>query len=133
MDWDKSGVSLQSERVNLGPSLGWVDVAGALLTITAAMSLAIPLGVQRINVSVAAGAVSLTLPSARGKLAIPSSLAIAPIVIGDIGGFADTNPITITAAVGELIGPVSSVSLVTKFGTLTLLPNPTAGTWRLGQ
>lgn len=128
IDFDRSGISRQSSRVNLGPSLGWVDIEGAILTITSGMSLALPRGVTQVNVN-AAGAVALTLPRARGVLAIPVSLALIPIGIIDVGGFADAFPITINAAPGETIGNLASVSLAIKFGAVFLRPNPDAGTW----
>lgn len=128
IDFDRSGISRQSSRVNLGPSLGWVDVEGAILTITSAMSLVLPRGVTQVRVN-AAGAVALTLPRARGALAIPVSLALIPIAITDAGGHADAFPILINAVPGESIGNLASVSIAIKFGTVFLRPNPTLGTW----
>ena len=133
IDWDRSGVSLQSSRVNLGPSIGWVDVAGGSLSISAAMALALPFGVALVKVNVAAGAVVLTLPSAKGVLGIPPSLAIVPVTIVDEGGHAQANPITINAAPGETISGVPSISIATNFATVTLRSNPTDGTWSVPQ
>lgn len=128
IDFDRSGVSLQSFRVDLGPSLGWVDVAGGILTITQAMSLTLPLGINAVNVNVA-GAVVLTLPRAKGVIAIPSSLALVPIRITDAGGHADAFPIAINAAPGEAISGLASVALAVKFGTIAFRANPGAASW----
>ena len=132
IDWDKSGLSLQSSRVNLGPSLGWVDVAGATLAITSAATVAIPFGVSLVNISVA-GAVTLELPSAKGSraggMAQPNTFAIVPITIADIGGHADANPISIQAAPGETIDGLPAITIATKFGAVTLQPNINTGLW----
>ncbi len=132
IDFDRSGISVQSTRVNLGPSLGWVDILGGALTITSPMTIAIPLGIALIHVSVA-GAVTIELPSARGSraggMAQPNSFAIAPILIADIGGFADVHPITIQPAPGETITNITSIQIATKFGTVTLRPDITTGQW----
>jgi hypothetical protein len=134
IDFDKSGIWRQSSRVDLGPSIGWVDIAGAALTITAAATIAIPFGVSLVNVNVA-GAVVIELPSARGSLAgalaIPSGYATVPITIADIGGFADAHPITIQAAPGEAIGDLASIAIIAKFGAFTLRPNISIGQWSL--
>lgn len=136
-DWDKSGLSLQSYRVSLGPSLGLVDIPGALLTITSAMTIPIPFGVARVEVNVAVGGVVLTLPSAKGSragpMAQPNTFAIAPITICDIGGHAFANPIAINAQPGETIANLASVQIAIAFGTVVLKPNITSGQWSLNS
>ena len=131
IDFDRSGVSLQTIRVNLGPSIGWVDVGGGTsLSITTAGTIALPLGISLVKVNVN-GAVTINLPSARGVLAIPASFAIVPVTIVDIGGFADAHPITINAAPGEAIANVTSIQIATKRGAVTLRPNITSGQWNV--
>lgn len=134
IDWDRSGISLQSTRVNLGPSLGWVDVAGATLTITSAGTFAIPFGISLVNVNVA-GSVTIDLPSAKasaaGAMAQPNSFALVPIVVADIGGFAAANPITINAAPGETIVSVASIVIGAAFGAVTLQPDINTALWSI--
>lgn len=132
IDFDRSGVSIQSSRVNLGPSLGWVDVLGGGIDITSPMTIEIPLGISEVNVSVA-GAVVIELPSAKGNragaMAVPNSYAITPIIIRDIGGFAQAHPITIVAAPGETISGVSSIQIATNYATTILKPDIMSGLW----
>jgi hypothetical protein len=132
IDFDRSGVSVQSSRVNLGPSLGWVDVLGGGIDITAPTTIAIPLGISEVNVNVA-GAVVIELPSAKGNpagaMAVPNSYAISPIIIRDVGGFAQAHPITITAATGETISGLTSITIATNYATTVLMPDITSGQW----
>ena len=105
---------------------------GGALSISSPMSIAIPLGITPINVSVA-GAVTIQLPSARGSpagaMAIPSSYAIVPVTIIDRGGFAQSHPITILAAPGESIANISSIQIATNYAATILTPNIATGQW----
>lgn len=131
IDYDKSGLSRQSSRVSLGPSIGLVDIAGDIIDITSAMTITLPVGVALVRVNVAAGSVVLTLPSAKaspaGPLAQPSSSAISDMTIVDVGGHAQSNPITIKTQPGETVAGVGSISIATAYASLTLTPDIQSG------
>jgi hypothetical protein len=129
IDFDRSGISFQSYDVDLGPSLGRVWINGAIISVTEPGAIVLPLGVTLVKVSVPTGGISFTLPHAKGVLAIPASFAIVPVTIFDLGGFADSNPITINAAEGETIGGLASVTIAIKRGMAVLTPNAEQGSW----
>jgi hypothetical protein len=108
-------------------------VLGAIISITAPKTIALPIGIGLVEVNVASGAVVIELPSAigsaAGAMAQPATFAAGSITIADIGGHADGNPITISAAPGETIVGESSITIASKYGAVTLNPNITTGLW----
>jgi hypothetical protein len=141
LDLDQGGTYRQTERIYLGPSLGWQYVPNqAWLPITAAGIYGVLWGTNLVTINVN-GAVTINLPSslqsAAGPQAIPAKSIIIPIVIVDIGGFGQANGYQIVPFGSELIsGTYSNASplkITSNYGAVILNPNVVSGGWSLSQ
>jgi hypothetical protein len=136
-DLDQGGTHRQTQKVYLGPSVGWQNAPMAnVLNVTEA-SVTVARGMNLIQVS-RNGTVTINLPSslrsAAGAQAIPFNSLIVPVVIVDAGGFASpTNIITINAFAGELIDGLAAIEIVSSYGAYVLKPNIDTGGWTLTQ
>lgn len=134
VDLDQGGTFRQWTRAYMGPSVGWIDVPNLnILLITAAGTYAIDPSTSMIQVNVAA-LVTITLPSCAnppaGAQALPRLFADNPITIVDIGGNAQSFPITIQRNnVSESIMGLASIDIGTNYGAYTLAPNATTLEW----
>jgi hypothetical protein len=143
LDLDQGGTFRQTQKLYLGPSVGWVEVADQWLqNVTAGGITTLVQGTNLILVSFN-GAVSLQLPSlkasAAGAQALPRQFTSIPIVISDIGGFAgSTGPITILPFGTELISgtfnnTTTLLILNAPFGSLVIRPDIVNGGGNLLQ
>ncbi len=133
LDLDQGGTIRQTQRVYMGPSVGWVNVpATVILPVTAAGTTVVLLGTTLVLVNVNA-AVTIQLPSAKDAgvpaIGLSGPYIKSPITIVDIGGFAQAHPITILPAAGENIMGLSSISLSVNYGGYTLNPSNTQQGW----
>ena len=136
-DLDQGGTVRQTQKVYLGPSIGWVMAAsGVVLPITAGGTTNVVLGNSLITVN-HNGAVTVQLPSSKpssaGATAQPGTYPIVPLTIVDIGGFAASHPITILPYSGETIDGLTSITIQAAYGAYVLSPNQTSGGWTLTQ
>ena len=136
LDLDQGGTNRQTHKVYLGPSVGWVEASwewlqNILLGGTTSMGLGTNLVLVNFN-----GAVSIQLPSFKatsaGAQAIPRQFLILPVVISDVGGFAQANPITILPFGTELISGLFNntttlLKLSSNFGSLVIRPDTVNG------
>jgi hypothetical protein len=133
-DLDQGGTSRQWIETYLGPSIGWTPTPakGSSLAITIAGTYNIDLSTTYVTVNVA-GAVTVVLPSAlnpaAGGVAVPGPFVDAAVVIADIGGNAQANPITIQPSVGDTIMSLASIRITVNYGAYTLSPNAVNRTW----
>jgi hypothetical protein len=137
LDLDQGGTYRQTEKVYLGPSVGWVHVPyETILNVVTAGTTTVLLGTTLVLVNVA-GSVTIQLPSAKaspaGAQALPYSFVGKPITVLDIGGHATATPITILPFGSETIAGLSTVSLASNYGSFTFLPNLTLGGYTLTQ
>jgi hypothetical protein len=133
IDWDQSGTARQTQLVNLGPSVGWVEAPLTVeLPITGAGVAIVQRGTTLITVNVN-GSVTIQLPSSKGRgpLATPGDYAMPPTVIADVGGFAAVHPITILPFGTEQIDGAASLTIITAYGSYALLPIVTTGGWTI--
>jgi hypothetical protein len=86
--------------------------------------------VVEVNV---AGPVTIVLPSARDPLVIAQERLFAkrPFMVTDVGGTASANPIVIQPKPGETIMGLSSISINTNYGGVTLTPSATLQGWMM--
>jgi hypothetical protein len=134
-DLDQSGTFRQWVRQNLGPSIGWVTLPlQNVLPITSAGTYTLSPDTTLVQVNVA-GAVTVILPRATlpavPAIAQPGLYGSVPIVIVDIGGNAQANPITIQPQPGETIMGLTSISLSVAYGGYTLTPNSASHLWNV--
>lgn len=127
IDLDQGGTFRQTQKVYLGPSVGWVQVAEQwILNVTTGGVTTISRGTNQILVAFN-GAATIQLPSLKASLAgpqaIPNQFAVIPIVIADVGGFAFTHNITILPFPGELISGLASLPLASNYGALVIRPD----------
>lgn len=136
-DLDQGGTFRQWDEVYMGPSVGWQrqpKVAALEITAVGTYPLARGTTLVKINVN---GNVTIDLPSSRASLAgpqaIPGQSVLTPVVIVDIGGFADTNTYNIVPNGAETISGLASVQLASERGSLILEPLLDTGGWNLIQ
>lgn len=127
LDLDQGGHYRESQRLYLGPSVGWVTLQAQWVeNVIVGGTTTILRGTNMILVNFE-GSVTIQLPSflasAAGPQAIPNQFAIVPVVICDIGGFALANPITILPAAGELISGLASIDLQSNYGSYVIRPD----------
>lgn len=127
LDLDQGGSFRQTQKVYLGPSIGWQEVAEQWIwNVVAGGVTAISRGTSLILVNFN-GAVTLQLPSFRasaaGAQAIPRQFAIIPVILVDAGGFSGANPITINTFAGELVSGLSTFQLSSPFGSFIIRPD----------
>jgi hypothetical protein len=127
LDLDQGGTFRQTQKLYLGPSVGWVEYADQWVqNVTTGGTTILVRGTNLILVNFN-GAVTIQLPSlkasAAGAQAIPRQFSTVPITICDIGGFAFTNPITVLPFGSELISGLNSIPLSSNFGSLVIRPD----------
>lgn len=134
LDLDQGGTSRAWVLTYMGPSVGWVRApVGNVLQITVAGTYTLDPSTSLVEVNIA-GAVTINLPSAINPTipagAQPGLFVGNPITIVDIGGFAQSNPITIKPASGaENIMGLSSITISVNYGGYSLLPNSILKGW----
>lgn len=137
-DLDQGGTFRQTQKVYLGPSVGWVTAPSqTILPITTAGPVSVARGMNLVLVSFN-GVMVLNLASSKASLAgaqaIPQQFVIVPTVIVDSGGFAsDVNTITIVPFGTERIDGLASIQIVQAYGAFVLKPNIDLGGWTLTQ
>lgn len=136
-DLDQGGTHRQTQKVYLGPSVGWqiAPMANVIEVTEASATIARGMNLVQVNRN---GTVTINLPSslrsAAGPQAIPFNSLIFPVVVVDAGGFASpTNIITINAFAGELIDGLAAIEIVSSYGAYVLKPNIDTGGWTLTQ
>lgn len=127
MDLDQSSLYKASQRVYLGPSLGWIDVPGYATIVNTTGTSIISLGITLVRVFFNGAGVVIKLPSAFGFTQLPGTLAAQVITVCDIGGFAGANPITIQGTGSEQIDGLASIQITSNYGAFNLKPNITQG------
>lgn len=137
LDLDQGGTFRQTQRVYMGPSLGWVQAPSqTVLPVTAGGVTTLLRGMNLVLVNVNA-AVTIQLPSSiattAGPQAIPFQSVVVPVVVLDQGGFAAAHPITILPFGAERIDGLASISIGVAFGAYVLRPETTLGGWTLLQ
>lgn len=137
LDLDQGGTYRQTERLYLGPSVGWVEVPNvAQLNVTSGGTTTLLRGTNLILVSFN-GAVTIQLPSLKaslsGAVGLPKQFSTIPIVICDVGGFAFSNPITVLPFGAELISGLASVPIGSNYGSLVIRPDIVNGGGTLMQ
>jgi hypothetical protein len=136
-DLDQGGTFRQTQRVYMGPSVGWVVAPSANILEVTSASATVARGMNLIQVN-RNGAVTINLPSSlrtpAGAQAIPGQSVIVPVVVIDAGGFASAvNVITINAFAGELIDGLAAITIEQPYGAFVLKPNIETGGWTLTQ
>ncbi len=142
-DLDQGGTFRQLQKIYLGPSIGWIEAPQqSVFPITAAGTFTIARGINLITLN-PNGNVTIQLPSSiaspAGPQAIPKQWALIPIVIVDIGGFANANQYNILTFGAELISGFynngsNPLRLLSNYGAFILNPILTApGGWSLSQ
>lgn len=126
-DLDQGGTFRQTQKLYLGPSVGWVEISDQwLLNVITAGTITIARGTNLILVNFN-GAVTIQLPSFKassaGAQAIPKQFTTVPVIISDIGGFAFANPITILPFGVELISGLASIPLGSNYGSIVIRPD----------
>lgn len=137
LDLDQGGTFRQTERIYMGPSIGWVQAPNqTVLPVTTGGTTTLLRGMNLVLVNFN-GAVTIQLPSSKatpaGPQAIPNQSVIVPVVVLDQGGFAYANPITILPFGTELIDSLASITLGSSFGAYVLRPEIDNGGWTLIQ
>lgn len=127
IDIDQGGTYRETQRVFLGPSVGWIDTPLQWrLDVIAGGTTSVARGTNLILVNFN-GAVTLQMPSFKassaGAQAIPRQFALVPVVIVDTGGFAQANPITILPFGTELFSGQSSIQLGSNYGSIIIRPD----------
>lgn len=136
-DLDQGGTFRQTQKVYLGPSVGWVNAPSAniLEITTAAVTVARGMNLVQVNRN---GIVAVNLSSSKrslaGPQAIPGNSIIVPTVVVDVGGFASAvNIISINAFAGEFIDGLATITIEQPYGAFVLKPNIDLGGWTLTQ
>src|SRR5215475_4412084 len=137
IDLDQGGTFRQTQKIYLGPSVGWIQAQQqTVLPITAAGTFSVQRGMNLITIN-ANGNVTINLPSAKastkGPQAIPGQWFLNPVVIVDIGGFAGSNTYTINPNGSELIDGLAPIILASPYGAFVLKPILEIGGWNLMQ
>lgn len=137
LDLDQGGTYRETQKVYLGPSVGWVEISSQwMLNILAAGTTNILLGTNLILVNFN-GSVTVQLPqfkaTAAGAQAIPKQFATIPVVIVDVGGFAGAHPITILPFGTELISGLASIQITAPRGAYVIQPDIVNGGGNLIQ
>lgn len=134
-DLDQGGTFRQTERVYMGPSVGWQYAPApqsVILPITATGTTSALVGNSLITFNVAAIA-TVQLFRSRGNSAgpgvVPGSWIPTPIVIVDIGGNAASFNKTILPFAGESFDGLSSLTIDSNYGTWVITPNLDTGVW----
>ena len=127
LDLDQGGTFRQTQKVYLGPSVGWVEVAEQwILNVTSGGTTNILRGTSLVLVNFN-GAVLLQLPSLKASLAgaqaLPKQFALIPIVLCDIGGFAFANNITIHPFGAETIDGLATFAITSNYGSYVIRPD----------
>jgi len=133
LDLDQGGTVRQTQKVYMGPSVGWVTVpATVILPVNTVGTTTVLLGTTLVLVNVNA-AVTIQLPSAKDAgvpaIGLSGPYVKTQITIVDIGGFAQAHPITILPAAGETIMGLASISLSVNYGGYTLNPSNAQQGW----
>jgi hypothetical protein len=131
MDLDQGGIFREWKNVYLGPSIGWVPCPQLnLLPVTAGGTYILDVSFSNVNVNTT-GAVTITLPSTLNPPvgAQPGLSVDPPIVIADTGGNAAAHPITIIPAAGDTIMGLSSIQIVSNYGSYVFIPNSVQRNW----
>jgi len=136
-DLDQGGTFRQTEKVYLGPSVGWVPKSDqCVVNITSGGTTIILRGMNVILISVPA-LVTIQLSSSKATLAgpqaIPNQSIIAPTIIADIAGNANNFNIQILPFAGEDIDGLSQIDIVSNYGAYILRPKIATGGWTLIQ
>lgn len=128
-DLDQGGTARQWQKVNLGPTVGWLlfQISNVLNVVLAGITN-VSVGTTLVTVNVN-GAVTIQLPSAIASGGIPTTFLGLPITVVDIGGFAAANNITILPFGTETIMGLASIQIATNYGAFTLTPNTVSGGW----
>lgn len=122
----------------MGPSVGWVSMPDqSIVPITTTGTTNIQRGMNVITVNVNA-TVTVQLYSVLKVVspqAIPAQSMIYPVIIVDIGGFANstTAKITILPASGKTIDGLASIAIQAPYGAYALRPIIETGNWTLTQ
>ena len=137
LDIDQGGLFRQTNRVYLGPSVGWVwSPSQVILPVVVAGTTNVLEGTSVVTVNVN-GSVTLQLPqskqSAAGAGAVPGMAVSYPVTIVDIGGFATAHPILILPFGAELIDGLASIELQSAYGAYVMQPDILNGGWILTQ
>lgn len=139
LDLDQGGTHRQYQRIWMGPSVGWLTMpVQAIITQSVAGTLNLLRWTNLIKLKVAAGVLSINLPSSKasipGPQAIPGQWVDNPVVIIDLSGQAGlATTVNVFPFGSELISGLSEIQLATPFGTLLLEPEIVNGGWTLGQ
>lgn len=139
LDLDQGGTFRQFQRIFMGPSVGWQTMpVQAVLTQTAAGTLALLRWTNLVKLRVAAGVLNINLPSSKAALpgpqAIPGQWVYNPVIIIDQSGQAGVaTTININPFGAELISGLAQVQLAAPYGTILLEPELVTGGWNLGQ
>lgn len=134
LDLDQGGTARSYNKIWLGPSVGWIwTPVASIFPITAAGTYQILPSTTYITVNVN-GVVNILLPTTAlnpaGAQAVPNLFAQSAIVITDVGGFANANPITIRPfSIFETIMGLTQIQINSNFGGYTLAPNSAQLTW----
>lgn len=132
-DLDQGGTFRQFVRTYLGPSVGWVASPNVnVVPITAAGTTTIIQGCTLVTVNIA-GLVTVQLPSARSAT-VPAGVAPGtylglPVTVVDVGGHAASFAITILPFGAETIDGLSSITISSAFGRISLYPDIANGKW----
>lgn len=135
LDLDQGGTARTFAKVWLGPSVGWIWAPiTSVLPIIATGTYKLDPSTNFVTVNFnGAGVIIIlptTIPNAAGAQAVPNLFAQSPITIVDVGGFAQSNNITIRPnTVSETIMGLGSITINTNFGGYTLAPNSAQFTW----
>lgn len=119
-----------------GPSIGWIWVPRTnVLAATAAGTYNLDLSTSLVTVNVA-GAVTIIMPSAVNPsyggagTTQPGQFADNPITVVDVGGHAQSNPITIQRNnSNESIMGLTSIQITVNYGAYVFQPNSAQKTW----
>lgn len=140
LDLDQGGTFRQTDRVYMGPSVGWqIQPKVAVLDISSIGGVTLARGTTLVKIGAVNGVVNITLPSSRASLAgaqaLPGQFVLTPVTIVDIGGLAGTLPAdyNVFAAPGETISGLISVQLASPRGSLIFEPLIDTGGWNLIQ
>jgi hypothetical protein len=132
-DLDQGGVARQWVTARFGPGFGRVKIplqSRILVRIPGTTILNAGINVVEVNAN---GPVTITLPSAQNPatIALDRLFAKVPVIISDISGNASTNHITIQPAPGDTIMGLTSLTISTNYGGVTLTPSTTLPGWNM--
>lgn len=133
LDLDQGGTFRQTQKVYLGPSVGWVEVAEQwILNVTTSGVTTLSRGTNIVLVN-SSSPPTIQLPSSKASLAgaqaVPKQFAIVPLIIADVGGQATNNNITVLPFGAETIAGLASIAITVNYGSLVLNPNIVSGGW----